>query len=155
MIPHEPDRAVPRVEPPGLLRLLIVDADRRVRSSLAGLLDLAELVEVVGSVGHARAALDACEERRPDAVVVDPRLPELPDGIAFIRGLRADRPEVRVVVVAWSPGLAPILADDPGISIVSPEGGDLADRIVDALRAPARPRRGPGADADAMLGTTA
>jgi CheY-like chemotaxis protein len=140
---------------PTRLRLLVVDADRRVRASLAGLLDLAEDVEVVGSVGHARAALDACADRRPDAVVVDPRLPELTDGIAFIRALRADRPEVRVVVVAWSPSMAPALGDDPGISVVGPDGGDLADRIIDALLAPAANPAGSVPGADAMLGETA
>lgn len=149
----EPDHA--GAAPPGRLRLLVVDADRRVRASLADLLGLAEQVEVVGSAGDARRALEACEAQRPDAVVVDPRLPELPDGIAFIRGLRADQPQVRVVVVAWSPGLAPILADDPGISVVSPDGGDLADRIVDALGAAPRAGSGPGEEADAMLGETA
>ena len=140
---------------PGPLRLLVVDADRRVRSSLAGLLDLAEEVEVVGSAGHARAALDACEAQRPDAVIVDPRLPELPEGIAFIRGLRTDHPEVRVVAVAWSPWFALLVGDDPGIVVVAADGGDLADRIVEALR----PSRGAGGgsppDADARLGATA
>ncbi len=150
----EPDHAA-AAAPPGRLRLLVVDADRRVRASLAGLLDLAEHVEVVGSAGDARLALEACEAQRPDAVIVDPRLPELPDGIAFIRGLRADQPRVRVVVVAWSPGLAPILADDPGISVVSPDGGDLADRIVDALGVAPRAGSSPGEDADAMLGEKA
>jgi CheY-like chemotaxis protein len=131
------------------LRLLVVDADRRVRSSLTGLLELAEHVDVVGSVGHARAALDACESRLPDAVVIDPRLPELLDGVAFIRRLRAERPEVRIVVIAWAPGFAALLGDDRAIRVIAPDGGDLGDRILDALR-PAAPRgtdSPPGADA--------
>jgi CheY-like chemotaxis protein len=156
MTAAEPDPARPADEPrPSLLRLLVVDADRRMRSSLSGLLDLAEQVQVVASAGHARAALDACEAAQPDAVIVDPRLPELPDGIAFIRGLRAERPAVRVVVVAWSPALGLLLGDDPGISVVAAEGGDLADRIVEALRTPARPAGGSPGDADARLGATA
>lgn len=146
-----PGPAARRPDPP--LRLLVVDADRRVRSSLAGLLDLVERVEVVGSAGHARAALDACESCRPDAVIIDPRLPELPDGIGFIRGLRADRPEVRVVVIAWAPGLERLLGNDAGISVVAPEGGELGDRILEALRTPPR-TDGPGG-ADARLGATA
>jgi CheY-like chemotaxis protein len=137
------------------LRLLVVDADRRVRSSLADLLALAEHVEVVGSAGHARAAVDACEAERPDAVVIDPRLPELPEGIAFIRGLRADHPEVRVVVVAWSSSLALLLGDDPGIVVVAADGGDLADRIVDALRPPGDATGGSPPDPDARLAPTA
>jgi DNA-binding NarL/FixJ family response regulator len=152
----DPPRGVPAAEP-AALRLLVVDADRRVRASLAGLLDLADRIDVVGSAGHARAALDVCEDRRPDAVVIDPRLPELPDGIAFIRGLRAAQPQVRVVVVAWLDSLGPLFADDPGVRVVAAETGDLADRIVEALRADdAVGRRALGApagtpDADAML----
>ncbi len=137
------------------LRLLVVDADRRVRSSLVGLLDLAEQVEVVGSAGHARAALDTCEACRPDAVVIDPRLPELPDGVAFIRRLRAERPEVRVVVIAWIPGLGALLGDDAGISVVAPDGGDLGDRILDALRLAPAPPAGSPDGADARLESTA
>jgi len=144
--------AAPR---PASLRLLVVDADRRVRSSLADLLALAEHVEVVGSAGHARAAVDACDAERPDAVVVDPRLPELPEGIAFVRGLRADRPEVRVVIVAWSSSVALLFGDDPGIVVVPADGGDLADRIVDALRPPRDADGGSSPDPDARLGATA
>jgi CheY-like chemotaxis protein len=130
------------------LRLLVVDADRRVRSSLAGLLALVDSVEVVGTVGHARAALEACETQRPDAVVIDPRLPELTDGVAFIRGLRASRPEVQVVAVAWSPVLGDLLGDDPTIRVVSPDGGDLAERILEAIGPePPVTRSGPGGDA--------
>ena len=140
---------------PPLLRLLVVDADRRVRSSLAGLLGLADQVEVVGSAGHARAALDVCEADRPDAVVVDPRLPELPDGIAFIRALRLDQPAVRVIVIAWSPVLAAEFGDDPEVTVVAADGGDLAERIVDVLRAPAGEDHGSGPGADARLGPTA
>jgi hypothetical protein len=127
-----PDRAAAPAGRP--LRLLVVDADRRVRTSLVGLLDLAVEVEVVASAGHARAAVDACEACRPDVVVIDPRLPELPDGVAFIRRLRAEHPEVHVVALAWAPGLDTLLGDDPGVRVVGPDGGELGDRILEALR---------------------
>lgn len=132
----------------GPVRLLVVDADRRVRSSLAGLLDLADHVEVVGSAGHARAAFEECESCRPDAVIIDPRLPELHDGIAFIRRLRAEQPGVRVIAIAWAPGTSELLGGDPGIEIVGPDGGELGDRIIEALHSVPRRHDGePGADA--------
>lgn len=133
--------------PVGRVRLLVVDADRRVRSSLAGLLDLADHVDVVGSAGHARAALEACEACRPDAIIVDPRLPELPDGIAFIRRVRAEQPGVRVIAIAWAPGTGDLLGGDPGIEVVAPDGSELGDRIIEALRA--APRGDVARDADA------
>lgn len=148
------DAPGPAPERAGLVRLLVVDADRRVRGSLAGLLDLADHVEVVGSAGHARAALDECEACRPDAVIIDPRLPDLPDGIAFIRRLRAERPEVRVIVIAWVPGTGALLGDDTGVQVVAADGGELGDRILEALQA-VRGTPDVAADADARLGATA
>lgn len=138
----------PAPVPVGPVRLLVVDADRRVRSSLAGLLDLADHVKVVGSAGHARAAFEECESCRPDAVIIDPRLPELPDGVAFIRRLRSEQPGVRVIAIAWAPGTGELLGGDPGIEVVAPDGSELGDRIIEALRGvPRRTDGEPGADA--------
>ena len=140
---------------PPLLRLLVVDADPRVRSTLAGLLGLADQVEVVGRARHARAARGEREAARPGAVVVGPRRPEQPDRLGVIRALRLDQPAVRVIVIAWSPVLAAEFGDDPEVTVVAADGGDLAERIVDVLRAPAGEDRGSGPGADARLGPTA
>ena len=84
---HDPDPG-----PPQPLRVVVVDADDRVRESLTGLLCIGDRLEVVGSAGETDAALDARPARRsPDVVVVDPRLPEMDGGLAFIGRLRADR----------------------------------------------------------------
>jgi len=68
--------------------VVIVDADRRVRQSLSDVLRLAGGVEVLGSAGDVRAALELIERHRPDVVVVDPRLPDVPAGIALLSGIR-------------------------------------------------------------------
>jgi len=86
----------------GPLRVLVVDADDRVRESLTGLLAIGDRVLVVGSAGQAAAALDLVVDQRPDLVVVDPRLPELDGGVAFIRELRARVPEIRILAMSWS-----------------------------------------------------
>jgi DNA-binding NarL/FixJ family response regulator len=83
------------------LRVLVVDADHRVRESLASLLGLSDEVEVVGSVGHVVAALDQCADTQPDAIVLDPRLPDIDAGLALIGTLRRRFPGVRVVVLGW------------------------------------------------------
>lgn len=92
----------PVVPADGVLRVLVVDADDRVRESLAGLLSIGGRVAVVGSVGHAGAALDLVVEARPDVVIVDPRLPEVDGGIAFISSLREIAPAVRILAMSWS-----------------------------------------------------
>ena len=86
----------------GLLRVLVVDADDRVRESLTGLLAIGDRVIVIGSAGQAGPALDLVRDEAPDVVIVDPRLPEIDAGLAFIRELRARVPGVRILAMSWS-----------------------------------------------------
>jgi DNA-binding NarL/FixJ family response regulator len=97
----------PRMHEPGLdgnshLRVLVVDADERVRESLAGLLSIGGQVEVVGTAGDPGSAIAIIDATHPDVVMVDPRLPELDRGIAFIEHLRLAEPGIRIVVMNWS-----------------------------------------------------
>lgn len=82
--------------------MLVVDADDRVRESLSGLLAIGDRVTVVGSAGAATAALELAVSAAPDVVIVDPRLPEVSGGIAFIQALRAVAPDVRILAMSWS-----------------------------------------------------
>jgi DNA-binding NarL/FixJ family response regulator len=86
----------------GPLRILVVDADDRVRESLAGLLAIGDRVLVVGSCGQPEAALDLVTDFRPDVVVVDPRLPEVDGGLRLIAALRATCPDVRILAMSSS-----------------------------------------------------
>lgn len=93
----DPDPASPRI--------LVVDADDRTRESIVGILGIRHRYRVVGSAGHVGAALAIVNRDRPDVVIVDPRLPEIPDGIALIRRVRAIDPAIRILAVGWTPGL--------------------------------------------------
>jgi DNA-binding NarL/FixJ family response regulator len=98
-----------------LTRVLVVDADARTRESLTGLLEIGRRVAVVGSAGDPARALELATALEPDVVVVDPRLPEVALGRAFIARLRELRPGCRVLVMnssaAPSEGSAPLDAD--------------------------------------------
>jgi DNA-binding NarL/FixJ family response regulator len=83
-------------------RILVVDADHRVRDSLAGLIDLAEGMQVVGTTGQPAEAIGAVRQSRPDIVVIDPRLPELEVGLGLIGSMQRVRPDVRILVLSWS-----------------------------------------------------
>lgn len=97
---------MPDPEPPDArLRVLVVDADDRTRESLSGLLAIGDRVEVVGSAGLPGPALELAVSVRPDVVIVDPRLPEVDGGIAFIARLRAMAPGVRILAMSWSDAL--------------------------------------------------
>ena len=67
--------AVPLLTSP---RVVIIDADRRIRQSLTDVLRLAGGVDVLGSAGDVPAALKLVAEHLPEVVVVDPRLPDAP-----------------------------------------------------------------------------
>ncbi len=87
------------------LRVLIVDDDRRVRQSLAGLIALRERLTVVGTAGTSERALELVGIERPDAVVVDLRLPEVEDGIGLLAELLRLQPQPCVVAMSVSPEL--------------------------------------------------
>lgn len=94
--------ASPRAILPRSPRVVIVDADRRVQQSLADLLGVTGEVRVVGRAGDVRAALELVEQERPDAVLVDPRLPDVEAGLALVAGLARAWPSMRVVMTGWS-----------------------------------------------------
>ena len=87
------------------LRLVVVDADDRTRESVVGLLGIRERFRVVGSAGHLGAAIRLVEEKRPDVVIMDPRLPEVSGGVALIRAIRGVDDRIRILAVGWSPEL--------------------------------------------------
>jgi DNA-binding NarL/FixJ family response regulator len=87
---------------PGHLRVVVIDADDRVRESLVGLLCIGDRLVVVGDAGQAGAGLDVVLATKPDIVVIDPRLPELDGGLSLIERVRAAAPQVRILVIGAS-----------------------------------------------------
>jgi len=103
---------------PAPLRVVLVDADDRVRESLTRLLCIGDRIEVVGSASGAEPALDVVRTTDPDIVVIDPRLPGVDEGVALIRGVRAVSPRSRVLLLSGSDGTC------------APDATELADGIV-------------------------
>lgn len=90
------DGAVPAAPP----RVAIVDADRRIRQSLADVLRLGG-VDVVGTAGDVREALDLNQRLSPSIMIVDPRLPDIEAGAALLSSLHLARPELRLILMGW------------------------------------------------------
>jgi DNA-binding NarL/FixJ family response regulator len=114
-------------------RVVIVDADRRVLQSVADLLAVGGEVSVVGGAADVRSALELVERTRPDAVLVDPRLPDVDAGMALVAGMARAWPSIRVVLTGWSDtvGHAQHVDATPYVSkTASPE--EFAAAIVDA-----------------------
>ena len=79
------------------MRTLVVDDHDSVRAILAAILSEYGL-DVVGVCADGREAVEASRELRPDAVVMDVRMPVL-DGIAATREIKEVSPTTRVVLL--------------------------------------------------------
>jgi DNA-binding NarL/FixJ family response regulator len=81
-----------------VIRVLVADDQRVVREGLELVLGLMPGVEVVGAAGDGAEAVALVEERRPDIVLMDLRMPRC-DGVEATRMLRDRRPETKVIVL--------------------------------------------------------
>jgi DNA-binding NarL/FixJ family response regulator len=127
-----PDAATdPTAIAPPSPRLLVVDADDRTRASIAGILEIRHRYQVVGTAGHAGAALDLVAAHHPDVIVIDPRLPDLPDGFALIRRIRSLHPAAHILALGWTPGLEhdALAAGADGFIRKTLKPGDLSGAI--------------------------
>jgi DNA-binding NarL/FixJ family response regulator len=112
------------------IRVLVADDQQIVRDGFAALLATQADFEVVGTAADGEEAVRACDERRPDVVLMDVRMPVM-DGIEATRRVAAD---ARVIILttfdlddyvydALSAGASGFLLKDAG-----------AERLFDAVR---------------------
>ena len=128
---YEPDHA-DDLGMASALRILVVDADDRTRESVAGILGIRHRFDVVGTAGHVEAAIGLARAHRPQVVVLDPRLPEVSDGMALIRRLRQLDADVAILAVGWSPDLEhqALVAGADGFVRKTFKPGDLSTAIT-------------------------
>ena len=109
---REPATTAPRAT--GLPRVAVCDDDRRVAQSLADALRLSGRVEVVGTAGDVRGALELVDRESPDVVLLDPRLPDSDAGAALVASLARSRPGMRIVITGWAarPDESSVFASD-------------------------------------------
>jgi DNA-binding NarL/FixJ family response regulator len=86
------------VSPPTVIRVLVADDQRVVREGLVLLLELLAGIEVVGAAADGEQAVALATELRPDAVLMDLRMPRV-DGVAATRRLRERDPGIRVIAL--------------------------------------------------------
>jgi DNA-binding NarL/FixJ family response regulator len=80
------------------VKVLITDDQRVVREGLATIVEAFPDTEVVGLAEDGAQALELVRSGRPDVVLMDLRMPRM-DGVAATRAIRAEHPEVAVVVL--------------------------------------------------------
>jgi len=111
------------------IRILLVDDHRIVREGLASMLGTQPDMCVVGEAGTGAEAIDQIVRLRPDIVLLDLEMPDM-DGVSVLERVRADFPDVRVI-------------------ILTAYGTD--ERILDAVRAGAKGYLLKGAGLDEVL----
>jgi DNA-binding NarL/FixJ family response regulator len=78
-------------------RLIIIEDQTAIREMLAEILALDANYKLVGQVGDGQAALQLCEELKPDLAVLDAKLPGL-NGVDLLKRLTKKLPNLRVLV---------------------------------------------------------
>ena len=132
--------------PPRPGRVLVVDADRRVRQSLTGLIDLADDLEVVGAAADPGAAMALLMAGPVEVVLIDPRLPEVDAGMAFLTEAHRRWPRMALVAMSCFDEVERSTQSIGGLAFVAKSGQPEA--LIEALRDCVRATRsGPGAAA--------
>jgi DNA-binding NarL/FixJ family response regulator len=121
------------------MRVVVADDSVLFREGLVRVLQAAG-VQVVAQVGDGAALVAAVDTHRPDAAVVDIRMPptHTNEGLVAALDLRASHPEVGVLVLSHhveSTHAARLLADDPrGVGYLLKDRVSDVDDFVEALR---------------------
>ncbi|MCW2753866.1 MAG: MerR family transcriptional regulator [Marmoricola sp.] len=114
------------------IRLLLADDQALVRGALSALLALEPDLEVVAEVGAGDLVLEAVREHRPDVALLDVEMPGL-DGIAAAALVRAEFPDVRVLIVTTfgRPGYLrrALQAGASGFVVKDTPAAELADAV--------------------------
>ncbi len=91
-------QSTPTCRPADMIRILIADDQRLVRSGFRMILRVEPDMEVVGEAGNGAEAVALAVELRPDVVLMDVRMPVL-DGIEATRQITAAGDDTRVLVL--------------------------------------------------------
>jgi DNA-binding NarL/FixJ family response regulator len=142
---------------PEQLRVVIADDEYLVREGARSVLSAVPGIEVVGLAGDPSELMARIEETAPDAVVLDIKMPPThrAEGIEAARQLRAEHPEIGIVILSQyadpeyalellrdgSQGLAYLLKERLGrpaqlveaLYTVAEGGSTLDPKVVDSL----------------------
>jgi ActR/RegA family two-component response regulator len=122
---------------PAVVKLLIVDDSPSIRLRIA-----AALKQVIGGptlleAQDAEGALVVFAKERPDIVFLDMMLAQGPGGLHVLKGMLAQRPDARIVLVTSLPAGHPDMIEAIGLGAVAhlpkPVTNDAVKRVLDQL----------------------
>ncbi|MBU2665913.1 response regulator transcription factor [Actinoplanes bogorensis] len=121
------------------MRIVIADDAVLIREGLTAMLRGAGM-EVLATVGDARELLEAVTAHRPDAVIVDIRMPPTytTEGLAATERIRREYPDIAVLILSMHVeteyALAIVNSGEGGVGYLLKERILHVDQIVSALR---------------------
>ena len=119
------------------LSILLVDDSRSVLAQLEGLLSDMDGANVVGVARDGGEAIRMVAELHPDLVLMDIVMPRM-DGLAALRVLHANHPQVKVAMLSSVGGTASRAEECFRLGAVQVIGKPLDDRILESLIETAR-----------------
>jgi DNA-binding NarL/FixJ family response regulator len=130
------------------LRILLADDDRHVRAAVRAFLSTTLPCDIVGEAADGREAVAQVARHRPDAVLLDLRMPAL-DGIQATRLIKARWPDTAIVVLSLYPGRREEALAAGADAFVSK--GDPPTHLIAALRSHVDPASRPSGEPDGPL----
>jgi DNA-binding NarL/FixJ family response regulator len=80
-------------------QILIADDHELVRDGIKYMLAYEGDLEVIGEASNGQEVVELCRRLKPDLVLMDVRMPEM-DGLEATRAMKAEQPEVSVLVIS-------------------------------------------------------
>jgi DNA-binding NarL/FixJ family response regulator len=80
-------------------QIILADDHSLVRDGIRALLESESDLEVIGEVSDGKQAIDLVEDRNPDLLIIDIRMPEM-NGIEAVRRLNAKKSPVKCIILS-------------------------------------------------------
>jgi len=81
-----------------MIKIIIADDHLIIRQGLRLILETENDLELIGEASDGAEALSLCKKLKPNVVLMDLRMPNM-DGLTAIEKLRADQPNIAVVIL--------------------------------------------------------
>ena len=81
-----------------MIKVLLADDQELIRQSLSFVIGKQEDIEMVATAATGREALELVEEKQPDVVLLDIRMPEM-DGVECTRRIKQEFPQIKVIIL--------------------------------------------------------
>lgn len=115
-----------------MIRVLIAEDQAMVAGALSALLAIESDIEVVGTAGNGREALEASRKLQPDVLLTDIEMPEM-TGLELAAAVRSEGPLPRVIILTTfaRPGYLrrALLAGASGYVLKDAPSSRLADAV--------------------------